>query len=265
MPDRPLILFPSPEHADREHKTPVFTRTIKPSFGRQFTRLQPSFSVLKTAFEKKALKIQQSPTGINPEFALVFEIIGTVDSFYTAVKHTEGFEWIFDSESDPFEPDDDFYQINKDSGQRVDDFLNGKLYCVMSNQQAMLQLLSLWQRYQNGEADVFKRNFTGLRDIFTHIKNIRKWEAQDRIAETHAVEYWRESLEFDGNSPVPFEIELFFRNDATKRNIATETIRREIQSLGGRVIQNCIISEIYYHGMLVELPRFAIDGFVVRY
>lgn len=265
MPDRPLILFPSPEHADREHKTPVFTRTIKPSFGRQFTRLQPSFSVLKTAFEKKALKIQQSPTGINPEFALVFEIIGTVDSFYTAVKHTEGFEWIFDSESDPFEPDDDFYQINKDSGQRVDDFLNGKLYCVMSNQQAMLQLLSLWQRYQNGEADVFKRNFTGLRDIFTHIKNIRKWEAQDRIAETHAVEYWRESLEFDGNSPVPFEIELFFRNDATKRNIATETIRREIQSLGGRVIQNCIISEIYYHGMLVELPRISIEGLVDRY
>lgn len=79
----------------------------------------------------------------------------------------------------------------------------------MSNQQAMLQLLSLWQRYQNGENDVFKRNFTGLRDVFTHIKNIRKWSAQDRIAETHAVEYWRESLEFGGDSLVPFEIELF--------------------------------------------------------
>lgn len=42
MPDRPLILFPSPERADREHKTPVFTRTVRPSFGRQFTRLQTS-------------------------------------------------------------------------------------------------------------------------------------------------------------------------------------------------------------------------------
>ena len=114
MPDRPLILFPSPERADREHKNPVFTRTVKPSFGRQFTRLQPSFSVLRTAFDQKALKIQQSPTGINPEFALVFEIIGTVDNFYTAVKHTEGLEWIFDSEADPFAPDDDFYQIDKD-------------------------------------------------------------------------------------------------------------------------------------------------------
>ena len=226
MPDRPLILFPSPERADREHKTPVFTRTVKPSFGRQFTRLQPSFNVLRTAFEQKALKIQQSPTGINPEFVLVFEIIGTVDNFYTAVRHTEGLEWIFDCESDPFEPDDDFYQINRDTGERIDDSLNGKLYCVMSNQQAMSQLLSLWQRHQNGETDVFKRGFAGLRDVFTHIRGIRKWDARDRIAETHAAEYWRESLEFDGDSPVPFEIELFFRSDTTKRNNAAETIFR---------------------------------------
>ena len=45
MPDRPLILFPSPERADREHKPPVFTKTSIPSYGRQFTRLQPSFNV----------------------------------------------------------------------------------------------------------------------------------------------------------------------------------------------------------------------------
>ena len=265
MPDRPLILFPSPERADREHKPSGFTKTVKPSFGRQFTRLQPSFNVLRTAFEQKAIKIQQSPIGINPDFALIFEIIGTVDNFYTAVQHTEGLEWIFDSESDPFAPDDDFYQVNKTSGERVDDFLNGKLYCIMSNQQAMSQLLSLWQRHKNGEHDVFKRGFTGLRDVFTNIKEIRKWDAKDRIAETHAVDYWRESLELDGDSPVPFEIELFFRADAAKRNNATETIRQEIQSLSGRVIQECVIGEIFYHGILVELPRIAIEDLVNRY
>ena len=265
MPDRPLILFPSPERADREHKTPVFTKTVRPSFGRQFTRLQPSFNLLKNAFEQKALKLQQSPTGINPEFALVFEIIGTVDNFYTAVKNTDGLEWIFDSEVEPFDPDDDFYQVDKDSGERVDDPLNGKLYCVMSNQQAMAQLLSLWQRHQNGESDVFKRGFAGLRDIFTHIKDIRKWDARDRITETHALDYWRESLEFDGDSPVPFEIELFFRSDETKRKNAVDAIRHEIQSLGGRIIQECVIGEIFYHGMLVELPRVSIEGLVNRY
>ena len=265
MPDRPLILFPSPERADREHKPSGFTKTVKPSFGRQFTRLQPSFNVLRTAFEQKAIKIQQSPIGINPDFALVFEIIGTVDNFYTAVQHTEGLEWIFDSESDPFAPDDDFYQVNNASGERSDAFLNGKLYCIMSNQQAMSQLLSLWQRHKDGEPDVFKQGFTGLRDVFTNIKEIRKWDAKDRIAETHAVDYWRESLELDGDSPVPFEIELFFRADAAKRNNATETIRQEIQSLSGRVIQECVIGEIFYHGILVELPRIAIEDLVNRY
>ena len=265
MPDRPLILFPSPERADREHKPSGFTKIVKPSIERQFTRLQPSFNVLRTAFEQKTVKVQQSPIGINPDFALVFEIIGTVDNFYTAVQHTEGLEWIFDSESDPFAPDDDFYQVNNASGERSDAFLNGKLYCIMSNQQAMSQLLSLWQRHKDGEPDVFKQGFTGLRDVFTNIKEIRKWDAKDRTAETHAVDYWRESLELDGDSPVPFEIELFFRSDATKRNNATKTIRQEIQSLSGRVIQECVIDEIFYHGMLVELPRIAIEGLVNRY
>lgn len=265
MPDRPLILFPYPEQADREHNPPVFTKTVRPSYGRQFNRLQPSFNVLRTAFEQKALKVQQSPTGINPDFALVFEIIGTVDNFYTAVKNTEGLEWIFDRESDEFEPDDDFYQVDKKSGERIDDSLNGKLYCVMSNQHAMNQLLSLWQRYLNGEADVFKRGFAGIRDVFTHIRQIRKWDAQDRIAETHAVEYWREALEFDGDSPIPFEIELFFRSDSHKRGKAADAIRHELQLLSGRVIQECVISDIFYHGMLVELPRVAIEGLVNRY
>ena len=265
MPDRPLILFPSPERADREHKPPVFTRTVSPSFEKQFTRLQPSFTLLKTVFEQKALKIQQSPTGINPEFALVFEIIGTVDSFYTAVKNTDGLEWIFDSETEPFDPDDDFYQVDNKSGEKLEDSLNGKLYCVMSNQQAMSQLLSLWQRYQNGETDVFKRGFAGLRDVFTQIKDLRKWDSRDRIEETHALEYWRESLEFDGDSPVPFEIELFFRSDAAKRSNSAETIHREIQLLEGNVIQECVIGEIFYHGMLVELPRTSVESLVNRY
>lgn len=40
MPDRPLILFPTPEKADRESKTPVVIRTKLPPTNRQFNRLQ---------------------------------------------------------------------------------------------------------------------------------------------------------------------------------------------------------------------------------
>ena len=69
MPDRPLILFPTPERADRESKPRVYVNTNWPPVDRQFNRLQPAFNVLITAFEQKAVTIQQSPIGINPDFA----------------------------------------------------------------------------------------------------------------------------------------------------------------------------------------------------
>ena len=209
MPERPIILFPQPEVANRTTNQVPPKKIFKPNMGRQLSRLQPSFSVLQEAYNQKRIMIQQSPSGINPEFALVFEVVGTVDSFFTAVKHVNGFEWMFDLSIENIEADDDFYYID-DHGQREEKDLTGKLYCVMSNQEAMSQLLSLWDRYCRGEQDVFQRGFAGLRDIFINIKNIRQWNSQDRIAETHIVDYWKESLEIDGDIPVPFEIELFF-------------------------------------------------------
>lgn len=264
MPDRPLILFPSPEKSERAKKSPAFTKTNFPSVGRQFDRLQPTFNVLKAAFEKKEITIQKSPVGMNPDFALVFEIIGTVNRFYTSVQKVEGLEWIFDKESEPIAADEEFYKIDK-YGKKTDEALSGQLYCVMSNKQAIQQLLSLWSRYQKGEEAVFQRGFTGIREVFTHIKTIRKWGAQDRIAETHAVEYWQENLDLNGDFPVPFEIELFFRAKEETRRTAFNTVSQEVNALGGRVIQECFLGEIAYHAMLVELPRVAIESLVNQY
>ena len=88
----------------------------------------------------------------------------------------------------------------------------------MSNQEAMEQMLSCWRRFNDGESDVFARGYAGLRDIFVNIKQIRTWTAEDRIQETQILKYWRDSLEIDGNIAVPFEVELFYRNDQ-KKNI----------------------------------------------
>ena len=90
MPERPIILFPEPEKANREKLPPFINKIAKPSFEKQYSRLQPEFAVLKEAFEKKKIQIQNSPTGMNPEYALVFEIVGSVDNFYTAVKKLKG-------------------------------------------------------------------------------------------------------------------------------------------------------------------------------
>lgn len=48
----------------------------------------------------------------------------------------------------------------------------GTLLTYALYQQAMLQLLSLCNRYQNGKENVFQRGFAGIRDAFTHIKTL---------------------------------------------------------------------------------------------
>lgn len=263
MPDRPVILFPSPEEADRTSKTSWARNVVRPKFGRQYNRLQPTFQTLRDALYKKNLIIQESALGINPDFALVFEVVGTVENFYTAVKHCEGLEWMFDIDSEDIAPDEDFYQ-EKD-GKRTEDSLNGKLYCVMTNQQALDQMLSLWNRYQKGEEGVFERGFAGLRDVFTHIKTVRKWDASDRIAETGIVEYWHEKAEIEDNTICQFEIELFYRNEPVKRTAASNAVKQEIEDMGGHILQECVIDEISYHALLVELPRQSITDLVEKY
>lgn len=260
MAERPIILFPEPQLADRNKRKNPMPTMNKPTFRKQYNRLQPAFKLLKDAFEKKRVQIQNAPIGMNPEYALVFEVVGSVDNFYTAVKNSEGLEWLFDKESFEIEPDEDFY-FDKDKTKN----LSGKVYCVMSNQEAMEQMLSCWKRFNDGESDVFARGFAGLRDIFVNIKQIRTWTSEDRIQETRILDYWRESLELDGNVAVPFEVELFYRNDNKKRVLAENAVILEVERLGGCILSKCNISEISYHSLLVELPRNRIEELVENY
>ena len=264
MSDRPIILFPSPEEAARiKRKVPIIPPKY-PNKERQYERLMPKFTVLKKSFEKRSIELQDSVAGIEPEFALVFEIIGSVDNFYNAVKKVPGMEWIFESHEADIEADEDFYKVDKQNN-KVEGALDGKVYCVMTNKEALNQLLSLWERFANGEEDVFPYGLAGLRDIFKHIKDIRPWNAQDRIEETHVMEYWKEELEFTGKNVVPFEIELFYRRDSRKRRNASENVETAIKVLGGNVLQKCVIEGIQYHSLLVSLPKKAISDLVNNY
>ena len=263
MSDRPIILFPSPEEATRAKRKMKVIQPQFPNKKRQYERLIPKFAVLKKSFENRSIELQDSVAGIEPEFALVFEIIGSVDNFYNAVKRVQGMEWVFESHESDIEADEDFYKVDS-QGNKEEGTLSGKVYCVMTNKEALNQLLSLWERYVDGE-DVFPYGFGGLKDIFTHIKDIRSWNAQDRIEETHVMDYWKEELEFTGSNVVPFEIELFFRRDSSKRRKASEYIEYVVKQLGGKVLQNCVIEGIQYHSLLVSLPKKVISNLVNNY
>ena len=124
MPERPLLLFPKPERAGRIKRRMNPSQPKFPSIARQYDRLTPNFSVLKHVFQQKAVAIQNSPVGLNPEVALVFEVVGSVENFYTAVKKVEGMEWIFEATTEKIEPDDDFYLVAKSGEPTIGKYRN---------------------------------------------------------------------------------------------------------------------------------------------
>ena len=86
MADHPLLIFPRPERLERE-KRKFPPKTISyPNINRQDQRLSPKLAELQRVFNEQYTNIQQSAEGIDPEQVLVFETIGTIDNFVSAVK-----------------------------------------------------------------------------------------------------------------------------------------------------------------------------------
>lgn len=252
MAERPLLLFPTPVTADRTKGRGFPGRVHRPTHGRQGERLSPIFGQLQAAFNARRVELQQTAAGADPEQVLVIEVIGSIENFANAASRIDGLEWMGELEADEIAPDADFY----DKQDATKD-LTGRLYLVMTNQRALDEMLSLWQRYQADPEMTFERGLTKFRDVFLCLKDIRRWGVQDRIEETGVLDTWREDLEHDGNRAVRFEVELWFRGTDYKRQEAQEQVQTLIHGVGGTVADRCIITEIAYHALLGEIPANA--------
>lgn len=94
MPERPLLLFPTPEVTSKSNLGGGGGRPHLPTHFRQGERLAPKFTQLQEAVRTRNIEIQQAVTGIDPEQVLVMETIGSVEDFANAVKRIDGFEWM---------------------------------------------------------------------------------------------------------------------------------------------------------------------------
>jgi hypothetical protein len=258
LPQYPLLFFPKKQSADRDKKVGGADSKHYPTAVRQGERLQPKFTALQNAFGT----IQQLASGVEPEQTLVFEIVGSVEDFAKAVKSIEGFDWLRESEIDEMCPDDDFYTNpkNEETGKQKRDEKNlgRKWYLVMSNSKAMNQLLSLWKKWRDGgDKKGFKlsekKGLEKFKSVFKQLRDIRLWDAQDRLDETGVIEAWNADLEL--GDEVVSEIELWFRGSKERRNQASQSVRKLVENAGGKVGGECIIEEIAYHCLLVRLPR----------
>ncbi|HEV2111864.1 MAG TPA: S8 family peptidase [Gammaproteobacteria bacterium] len=258
MPMRPLLIFPAPTTLEkRDARGGGPSKVHIPTAARQIERLTPMFTRLQQASDANRIALQQNPNGLVPEKVLVIETIGPVDDFIVAVRKTN-IEWIGEWTEELIPSDEDFF--DPEDRERP---LSGRLFLTMTNQAALQQLLSLWQRWRGDPHAKMPHGLNKWRDLFSRLKDIRFWGVTDRLSETGILDYWQEELVL-GSETVKFEIELWFRNTSEKRAAAEARLAAEVVAAGGIVVQRSLIEDINYHAFLAEIPSVQAAAFVLE-
>lgn len=228
MANYPLLFFPEPIPLQRTAGNQFVPKSIHfPSNDRQTERLSPLFETLRRSFENQRADIQNTPVGIDPEQVLVFETIGNVESFVTAIKNTEGLEWMGEIELDDIHPSDDFHYAEAGLEEQN---LQGRLFLTMTNQRALTEMLSLWEQYSINPNIKFQRGLNGFKVLFKQLNTIRRWNVQDRLIETNVIEYWKQDIEAN-EQIIRFELQLWFSTSPEKRDASFSRISAIIESL----------------------------------
>ena len=259
MADHPLLVFPTPVSTERKKPKgfPPNSSLHGPDLQRQGERLSPKYAALRAQFDNHVADLRQDLAGAEPEQVIVIETVGGFEGFARAVRYIEGLEWLGEFEKDDMKPDDDFYNVK----HREQD-LPGRLFLIMSNQQALDEMLSIWEQYGKNHDLKFLRGRAKFRDVFAQIKDMHYWGVSDRLSETGVLDNWREKLGEQGTDSVRFEVELWFRKDESRRNESENRIRGLIEERKGRILCRSVIEPIAYHGLLAELPACEIETII---
>lgn len=249
----PLLFFPTPASAERSKQGGGGVQIRTPGMGRQRSRIAPQLAALRRAVEAKRIQVQGTAPVENPEFVLVLEVVGSVDAFATAVRKVAGLEWLFEVAEDQIEPDEDF---GFEQEQRPGKLLEGRLYLLGTNYEALQQLLSLWERYQKDPSAKLDRGLAPFKHVFARLRAIRPWGPEDRITQD-VLTYWEDHIA-SGQAAVRFEVEVWYSTSAPKNKAARDEIEKLVSLLNGRVLARTSIAEVAYHGFLVELPASSI-------
>lgn len=222
------------------------TETVHlPEANVQGEHIGPKLERLSKAIEGHRAMMQREMQGLEPESVIVFEVVGSVENFASAVKKA-GMEWMGDWDEIGEADERFFHEGDKEKN------LTEKLYFTMTDHAALQQMLGLWERYKRGE-NSFPRGLTGFRDVFSRLKDVRLWNANDRFVETGVAEVWSALLQ--GNpETIHFEIELWYRDNERKRQEAQVAVSGIIEGYGGRIVKSSVYPEISYHGLLAECP-----------
>jgi hypothetical protein len=264
MPERPLLVLPTPVRVDPPKGGGGGTNLRFPSRDRQTNQFGPVFTRLRTVLGRQAgpIELRNDPTSLAPDRVIVFEIAGTIDNFLKALARIDGLEFMAEYETD-FTPDENFAVVDdrrgKEGQDRTDKSVSGRFYLAMPDTQALNELVRLWDRWVAGRK--LGTGYAPFTHLFEQLRDLRPWGAQDRIPE-ETVSYWREETARNPNQPVRTEVELWFRNTEARRRAASQTLANVVAAANGRVVHEAIIPEIAYHGALVDIPAAEVQNLV---
>jgi hypothetical protein len=145
------------------------------------------------------------------------------------VRNIDGLEWLGEIEEEDIPPDDDFFVADREGAPREGKMLRGRAFLIFTNQQALQQLLSLWDTWKAGNA--LPRGLGKWADVFAQLRDVRPWGVQDRLIETGILDDWRERVAHN-NEVIPCEIELWFRNDPRRRRSARDRVVGLVDHVG---------------------------------
>jgi hypothetical protein len=189
----------------------------------------------------------------DPELVAVFDLAGTVDRFLRACEGIDGLEFLADLQEDQVAADDDFYYEDQDDVS--DDGVPQSLYMVMSNAEAVRELVRLFELWQQDPSVTFARGLNPLKQVFELLRAIRRWGPDDRIRETGLLEDWEDTVSTIGSSGVArVEVELWYRSDPDRRAAVEAAVVQLIDTAGGQVVRTSAIPGIQFHGLLADIP-----------
>ena len=249
MPELPALPLGAPVVGRRATRASPRPRLQGPGAIAQEARLAPRLQRLTNAFLQGRLTTPADPAALPPEQVIVLEVAGELGDFNRAVRRIPGLEFLAEEAEDRLESDATFAAVDRDGKPHR---YTRQLFLVASDAVAWQQLLGLWQRFQRG--DPFPYGLTPFRDLFARLRDVRAWDDRDRLERTGALSAWREDFVGMDAQLVEFETELWLRGEQERRDAVLAALRSDLADVGGTIVDQLVVEEIDYHGVLARVP-----------
>lgn len=154
--------------------------------------------------------------------------------------------------------------IAEEDGEVSDDegtAIPGHFYAVFTDEKALQELLSLWQRWSSGEK--FQGELKVWEKIFACLSDLRRWGPKDRVSKVHADVLLRAVEELEPDQTVHLELELIYRRGAAAES-ARDRVRTELEAAGVREVTSARYEGFAFDAILIEVSADAAKAVAER-